>query len=349
MNFILTLVILIVILGVIVFVHEFGHFLAAKKNNVHVYEFAIGMGPKIFSFKRKNDPTLYTLRLLPLGGFNALASTSEGAVDAKEDEILENKSIWQRFVVLFMGIIFNFILAIVLLFFNGVIYGSPVTDPYVGKVQVDSPAYKGGLMTDDLILKINGKSVSSFDDVLLETKFGETKSVYEFTVVRDGEELTLNIKPNITKDEDGNDVREFGFGTSAKRKKGFVNAVKYAFTSTYKNSLSAFKILGKLLTGKIGADNLSGPIGVFSVIDNIKSSGMESLIYLTAYLSINVAIINFIPIPVFDGGRILLLLIEKIKGKKLNPKVETTINNIGAILLIALMLYVTLNDILKIF
>ena len=128
-----------------------------------------------------------------------------------------------------------------------------------------------------------------------------------------------------------------------------MNAVKYAFTSRYKNSLSVFKILGKLLTGKIGADNLSGPIGVFSVIDNIKSSGMESLIYLTAYLSINVAIINFIPIPVFDGGRILLLLIEKIKGKKLNPKVETTINNIGAILLIALMLYVTLNDILKIF
>ena len=103
------------------------------------------------------------------------------------------------------------------------------------------------------------------------------------------------------------------------------------------------------MTGKIGADNLSGPVGVYTVIDNIKENGLESIIYLIAYLSINVAVINLIPIPVFDGGRILLLLIEKIKGKKLNPKIETTINNICAILLIILMLYVTCNDILKLF
>lgn len=348
MNFLITLIILIVVLGIIVFIHELGHFLAAKKSGVHVYEFALGMGPKIFSFKRKGDPTIYSLRLLPLGGFNALASEVESSKGVRKEEILENKTYLQRFFVLIMGIVFNFILAVILLFINGLIYGSPVTDPYIGKVLENSPAYEAGLQTDDLVLSINGKNVKSFDDVLLETKF-TSEDTYEFIVLRDKKEVKVDIKPNITKDEEGKEIREFGFGTSVKKEKGFVNALKYGAISTYKNSISVFKILGKLVTGKIGADNLSGPIGVFSVIDNVKSSGLESLIYLTAYLSINVAIINFIPIPVFDGGRILLLLIEKIKGKKLNPKIENTLNNIGTILLLMLMVYVTLNDILKIF
>lgn len=348
MNFLITLIILIVVLGIIVFIHELGHFLAAKKSGVHVYEFALGMGPKIFSFKRKGDPTIYSLRLLPLGGFNALASEVESSKGVRKEEILENKTYLQRFFVLIMGIVFNFILAVILLFINGLIYGSPVTDPYIGKVLENSPAYEAGLQTDDLVLSINGKNVKSFDDVLLETKF-TSEDTYEFIVLRDKKEVKVNIKPNITKDEEGKEIREFGFGTSVKKENGFVNALKYGAISTYKNSISVFKILGKLVIGKIGADNLSGPIGVFSVIDNVKSSGLESLIYLTAYLSINVAIINFIPIPVFDGGRILLLLIEKIKGKKLNPKIENTLNNIGTILLLMLMVYVTLNDILKIF
>lgn len=348
MNFILTLLILILVLGIIVFIHELGHFLSAKKSGVHVYEFAIGMGPKIFSFKRKNDPTLYSIRLLPLGGFNALASTMEQCTDVKEDEILENKSFFKRFFVLIMGIVFNFILAIVFLFINGLIYGSPVTDPYLGVIKTNSPAYNAGLKTNDLIISINGKNVTSFDDVLLETKFGKDLETYTFLVKRGEDTLTIDVSP-IYKEVDGEKTKEFGFSSSNKKEKGFVNALKYGLNATYKNTISVFNILGKLVTGKIGADNLSGPVGVYTVIDNIKANGLESIIYLTAYLSINVAVINLIPIPVFDGGRILLLIIEKILGKKLNPKIETTLNSIGAILLIILMLYVTCNDILKLF
>lgn len=348
MNFLLTLVILIIILGLIVFVHELGHFIAAKKSGVHVYEFAIGMGPKIFSFKRKNDPTIYSLRLLPLGGFNAIASTMETCEGVKESEVLENKSGFKRFAVLVMGIVFNFILSIILLFINGLIYGSPVTSPYLGNVLEGSAAELGGLKENDLILKINDKSVNSWDDVLLETKFGKDLKTYTFLVNRNGEELTINVSPTY-KEVDGEKTKEFGFSSSTRKEKGFVNALKYGFVGTYKNTVSAFNILGKLFTGKVGAENLSGPIGVFSVIDNVKENGLVSLIYLTAYLSINVAVINFIPIPVFDGGRLLLLVIEKIKGKKLNPKIETTLNNICAILLIILMIYVTFNDIFRLF
>lgn len=349
LNFVLTLIILILILSIIVFIHEFGHFLAAKRQGVHVSEFAIGMGPKLFSFRRKNDETLYSLRLLPLGGFNAIAYDKESSPDLRDDQVLENKSTLGRFLVLIMGIIFNFILAIVFLFINGLIYGSPTTDPYVGEVIENTPAYVAGLESGDLVLKVDDKKVSSWDDILLETHFGDKKESFTFLVERDGKEESITITPEYKEDENGEEVPSFGFTSATKKEKGLVPAIKYGFVGTWKTTTNVFNILGKLITGKVGVDNLSGPIGVFTVIDTVKESGLENIIYLTAYLSINVAIINLIPVPVFDGGRILLLFLEKIKGSKLNPKIETYLNNIGAILLIILMLYVTLNDILKLF
>ncbi len=348
MNFIITLLILILVLGIIVFIHELGHFLAAKKIGVYVHEFAIGMGPKIFSFKRKNDETVYSIRLLPLGGFTALASDKESGKGLKKEQILENKTNLQKFFVLVMGIVFNMILAVVFLFINGLIYGSPITSPYVGNILEDSPASKSDLKTGDLILKVDGKSVNSWDEVLLETRFGkEHKETYEFLVDRNGTEYSIKISPEYNKDENGEEVPSFGFASMVKRDKGFIAAVKYGFVGTFKSITSVFNILGKLVTGKIGTNNLSGPIGVYTVIDNIKSKGLENLIYLTAYLSVNVGVINLVPVPVFDGGRIFILIIEAIKGKKANPKLETWLNNIGVILLIALMIYVAINDILK--
>lgn len=347
MNFILTLIILIIILGLIVFIHELGHFLAAKSIKAYIHEFAVGMGPTIFSFKRKNDETKYSLRALPLGGYNAFAAPGEKGI--KKDRILDNKSFLQRLFVLCMGIVFNFLLAILLLFINGVIFGSPITLPYVGNIVENSASYRAGLKDGDLILSINGKKVESFDEVLLETKFAKDERTFEFVVQRDEREITLNITPEETKDEDGNTTLVFGFASSNKRETGIVNAFKYSLEATFKNIKSVFSILGKLVSGRIGMENLSGPIGVFSVIDNIKSRGLESLIYLTAYLSINVGVINLIPIPVFDGGKILLLLIEKIKGDRLNPKIETTLNMIGYIFLLILIIYVTFNDVLKLF
>lgn len=348
MNFIITLIILILVLGVIVFIHELGHFLAAKKIGVYVHEFAVGMGPKIFSFKRKNDETTYSLRLLPLGGFTAIATDKSQEVDLRDDQLLDNKGALGRFFVLIMGIVFNFILALILFFINGLIYEAPVTKPYVGEVPNTGAAYEAGLMEDDLIIKVDGKKVSNFDEVLLETRFGKKKESYVFTVIRDEKEIDIEIFPEYKKVED-EEVPSFGFYESTKREKGFVASLKYSFNATYENSKSIFSIVGKLVTGKLGAKNLSGPVGVFTVIDSVKENGFEKIIELTAYLSINVAIINLIPVPVFDGGRILLLLIEKIIGRKLNPKVETTINMIGALLLIALMLYVTFNDIFRLF
>ncbi len=348
MDFLITLIILILILGIIVFVHEFGHFIAAKNRGVYVHEFAIGMGPKIFGFKRKNDETYYSLRLLPLGGFTALAMTEED-FKVKKNRVLDNKKYWEKILILLMGILFNFILTIVLLFINGIIYGSPQTGAVVGEIQENGPAEIAGLKTNDEIVKINGKKVSSWDDVILELNYVQIdKEEYNFLVLRNQEELNIKIMPNIEQTEEG-EIKTFGFGTNTKKEYGVLAALEYSIVGFNEMFTSLFKILGNLFTGKIGVDNLSGPVGVFSVIDQIKETGLESIIYLTAYLSINVGIINLIPIPVFDGGRVVLSTAEKIKGKKLNPNVEVMLNNIGVILLIILFVYVTLNDIIKIF
>ncbi len=348
MNFIITLIIFSIIISIIVFAHEFGHFIAAKKSGVYVHEFSIGMGPKIFSFKRKNDETLYSLRLLPLGGYNAIASTQEGRTKGiKKDQILENKSYLARFLILIMGIVFNFILAILLLFISALVYGAPSTKPYIGLVEKASPAFISGIKEGDLLLKIDDKKINTFDDLLLETRYSKVKEEYSITILRNNEEYTFVVKPEIKEDEEGNKYPVFGIGSKVVKERGLIASIKYTFTETFYSSTSLVKIVSKLITGKIKASNLSGPIGIYSVIDNIKSKGLENILYLISYLSINVAIINLLPIPVFDGGRILLLLIERIKGKRLNDKVETVLNSIGTILLIALMIYVTIKDIFR--
>ncbi len=347
MNFIVTLIILIFVLGIIIFIHEFGHFLAAKKVGVYVDEFSIGMGPKIWESKRKKGKTKYSLRLLPIGGFVAMANTESESSSVKKEEILENKSFIKRFLVLVMGIIFNFVLTILLLFINGAIYGSPDTKASVGEVTQNSAAYNSGLMKNDVITSVNGVSTSSWDDVLLEITVKEALESYTFVVDRNGEEKEIVIIPLEEKDEDGKERKVFGFAVGTHKNYGLSEAVKYAFRDFSNMFKSLFRILGNLFTGKIAVDNLSGPIGIYTVIDQIKSKGLENIIYLIAYLSINVGIINLIPIPVFDGGRILLLIIEKIINKRIPEKVESIINTAGVFLLIALMLYVTLNDILK--
>lgn len=345
----ISLLILILILGIIIFVHELGHFLAAKKNGVYVEEFALGMGPKIFSFKRKNDETLYAIRLLPIGGFVAMANSEEDAsVKLRKNQILENKSFFQKITVFIIGILFNLVLAFLLLFINGLIYGNNDTRPFIGGIEEDSPAYNSGIKEGDLILEVEGVKVKTQNDVLIEINKNESLEEFEFVVKQDDEAKKMVISP-VTKEINGSKVRTFGIAFKNNKIYGFVNTIKYSSKEFLNMLKSIIVILANLFTGNISLKNLSGPIGIYTLIDNIKATGFENLIYLTAYLSVNVAVINLIPIPVFDGGRILLLIIEKILKRKLNPNVEKYLNLIGFILLIILTIYVTLNDIMKIF
>lgn len=351
MGFIITLLILILMLGIIIFIHEFGHFLAAKKNGVYVDEFALGMGPTIFKYKPKKSETTYSLRAFPIGGFVSMAEKSSKEFKLKKSQVLENKNFFQVLSVLIMGILFNFILAIVVFFISGLIYGRPLNEPYLGAVMEDGPAMKAGLSEGDRIIEVNDVKTTTWDDVLLEISAKKPLESYEFKVIKtDGTYASYTVVPIIEKDKEGKESRVFGIAMGeTKYEKGFVPAVKYGFVGFAENFKTILRVLGSLFAGNVPVSSLSGPVGIFTIIDQVKASGMETLLYLLAYLSVNVGIINLIPIPVFDGGRVLLLIIEKITKKKCNEKVENAINLIGFGLMILLMLYVTFNDIIKLF
>lgn len=346
----MTLILFIVILSVIIVVHEFGHFLFARLSGTHVYEFSLGMGKKIFSKKSKKYDTDFCIRLIPLGGFVQLAGEDEEF--DKENKIAKNKSMnsksfIQRFLILFAGAGFNFILAFFVLFISALIYGSVSTKPIVGSIMEGYPAEESGLQIGDKILSINNVEVNSWDAVLWEVQFSNGKPM-KFLIEREGEvKKKIEITPLETEDETGAKVYKFGIGSSTTRRKGLIPSVEYAFTkfgSIFKMMIETVK---SIFTGKVGVNDFSGPVGIYSVVDVQRENGLESILYLIAFLSVNVGVINLIPFPAFDGGRILFLLIEKITKKPVPPKVENTIHSIGFFILIALMIYVTYNDVIK--
>ncbi len=349
MNFIITLLILFIMLGLIISIHEFGHFIAAKKSGVYVDEFSIGMGPIIFKRKPKNSETTYSLRLFPIGGFVSMAEKEEKGSKIKKDRVLANKGFFHVLWVLIDGIVFNFILAIVLFFISGLIYGKPVNEPIVKETVEGKAAYLAGIEAGDRIISINGVSINTWDDFLLEVSAKKLKDNYEFVVKKSsGEIKNYNIVPEVIKNEKGEETRVFGIVSNGTvYKKGLLNAISYAFVGTYENSVTIFKIIASLFTGQVSVKSLSGPVGIYSIVDQVKSQGFITLLYLTAYLSINVGIVNLIPIPVFDGGRVLILIIEKIIKRKTGEKLENILNYVGFGLMILLMLFVTFNDITR--
>lgn len=348
MNFIITIIILFLVLGLIISIHEFGHFIAAKKSGVYVDEFSLGMGPLIFKHKPKDSETTYSLRALPIGGFVSMAEKTDPKSKIKKERVLENKGFFKNFWVFINGIVFNFLLAIVLFFISGLIYGRPVTDTTIKSVVEGSAAYNVGIEAGDKIIKVNDVEIKTWDDFLLEASAKKLQDNYVFTVKKaDGTIEKYDIMPEVT-EEDGQEVRIYGITINGiTYKKGFIEAIKYGFIGFYENLITIFKILGSLFTGGVALDSLSGPVGIYSIIDTVKKTGLENIIYITAYLSINVGIINLLPIPVFDGGRILILVIEKIIKRKTSEKLEIIINNVGFGLMILLMLYVTFNDIVR--
>lgn len=349
MNFLITLLILFIILSVIIIVHEFGHFIAAKKGGVYIDEFSMGMGPQLLKYKPKKSETTYSLRAFPIGGFVSMAEKEDpNNKKIKKNQVLENKSFGRKLLVLINGILFNCILAIFLFFISGLFYGRPISEPVIQNVVDGMAAQKAGIESGDRILEVNGVKINTWDDFLLEASAKKLKSEYIFKIEKSsGEVKEYSLVPEVQEVE-GQEIKVFGIQSSGTTYyKGFKNAFIYAFEGFYTNLKTIFKILGNLLTGEVPVKSLSGPVGIYSLVDNVKSQGFNTLLYLTAYLSINVAIINLVPIPVFDGGRVLILLIEKITKKKSSEKLEIMLNYIGFLLMILLMLYVTFNDIVR--
>ena len=345
----LSLIWFILILGAIVAVHEFGHFIFAKLSNIYVYEFSIGMGKKIFRKKRKKGETEFCLGVVPFGGYVMIAGEDVEDDKIPKDRQMCNKGFFARFIVLFAGAFFNFIFAFLILFISALIYGAVSMKPYIGEVAKDYPAYDVGLESGDLVLSIDGEKINNWDKGLVKLQTTDGEAVIFEVQKQDGSIKKYTVKPILVEDEDGNESYKFGIATKYEKEYGFGKSITYAFNKTISLFGSMWDTLKYLFTGKVGVDQLSGPVGIYSIVDSQAKQGLEAILYLVAYLSINVGIINLLPFPAFDGGRILFLFIEKIFRKPVSKKVENTIHTIGFMLIIGLLLYVTFNDILRLF
>lgn len=345
----MTIIYFILILGIVVLIHEFGHFIFAKKADIYVYEFSIGMGPQLFKFHRKNDETEYSIRLLPIGGYVQMAGEDmeEEESDIPKEKQMTNKKWYQRFLTIIAGILFNFLLAIVIFFIVGLVNGVPTDTTTVAEVTKDSAALEAGLQSGDVIEKINGKTILSSDHLMLLVQVNG-KETMDVVVDRDGKEVALEITPKKVEVDD-QVTYQYGFSLNNTVVHNFFVAVKYGFTKMFSLLHQMILIIGYLIIGKLSLSSLAGPVGIYTVVEQSAEAGLMSLVYLVGFLSLNVGFINLLPIPAFDGGRILFLIIEKIKGSRVNPKVENTIHAIGFIFLMILMVLITYNDIMRLF
>ena len=350
--FLLKLLLLFFMLGIIILVHEFGHFIWAKMFGVHIYEFSIGMGPVIHTHKGKKDKINYNIRLVPIGGFVSMAGEVYADDDkVKKDKLMCNKKWYQRLIILVAGVVNNFVLAIIILFVYTLIWGGGAITPIIDKTVEGTPAANSNLQSNDEIIKINGYSVHSWDKAQIILYYKNNSDVYSFEVKHeDGTKETIKIKPEIIKDEEtGTESKLFGIMIKEADTSNVFKAFKYSIQKFNSVISSMVYTIWGLISGKIGISALSGPVGIYEVVGESLNYGVKYFLYILAFLSINVGFINILPFPAFDGGHVLFLLIEKIKGSPVNAKFESTCHLIGFILVFLLMIIVTINDIIKLF
>ena len=344
----MTLIYMILILGVIVFIHEFGHFIFAKKAGIYVYEFSLGMGPRLFKFNRKNDETDYCLRLLPIGGYVQMAGEE---VDDDEniplDKKMQSKTWGQRFMTIIAGIMFNFILSIVVFFIVALFNGASQNKPYISFVEENS-VNSDLINVGDRILSVNGKKVVFTDVFVLDVQLNSGKPLSLEVKGNDGNVRNVILNP-IEVNDNGKISYKYGIGLGDEVKTGVLVSIKYAFVKFVSLIVQMFLVIVNLFIGRLGLSSMSGPVGIFNVVGASAKAGFINLVYLVGFISLNVGFMNLLPIPALDGGRILFLIVEKIKGSKVDVRFENIVHTVGFVLLMILMLVITFNDIIKLF
>lgn len=343
----------ILILCVIVIVHEYGHFIIAKLNGIEVYEFTIGFGPKLVGFSRGG--TNYVVRLIPFGG----ACVFENLDDMDSDEAMENSSyrkasVWSRIATTVAGPVFNFILAFVLGLF--VMKYAYIPSAIITDVTEGQPAYEAGMRKGDVITRINGSRVYLYPEVSMAIQLGYG-SPLEVTYERDGNKTTVNLIPEMNK-EYGQYMIGVSFGGSEEPDdKGSLAIIADSYHYVRYMVKMTFASIRMLVGGQVGLDAMAGPVGVVSMVSSEYEAAQEvstlavviSMLNIALLLSANLGVVNLLPLPALDGGKLVLLIIEVIRGKALDVKKEGIVNFIGVLLLLILMVAVLYNDIAKLF
>lgn len=335
---IIKVIVALLVFMVVVVVHEFGHFIFAKRAKIKVNEFSVGMGPKLFGKQR--GETLYSIRALPLGGFCAMEGEDEEdgeeELDFSKRGHFNGATIGGRILTIFAGPLFNFILAFVILFALFGIRGHQTTT--IESIKENSIAQKYGIQAGDKIVNIGENKIDSWKDIQTSlSKLGKQETIIK--VIRNGQEKEIEVKFENSKEK--------VLGITSKLERNLLVSVKESLNTFFYFIGSMFDILRQLFTGKVGVGQLSGPIGVVGAISSAASNGLYSLLYITAFLSVNLGFINLLPIPALDGGRLIFLFIELIIGRPVSRSKEGLIHTIGFIFLMGLILFVSFKDVIR--
>lgn len=345
----------ILLFSFLIFIHEFGHFISAKLSGVQVNEFSMFMGPAIF--KKQVGETLYSLRCIPIGGYCAMEGEDE---DTDNPRSFQKAAWWKRLIILFAGAAMNFIAGVLIIF---VIFMPmkktvvPVIDYFESYCTING---ENGLREGDKILKIDGERIYSRSDIdlILNINRGD---IHDVLVLRDGEKVFLDdfmLERHKTTDEKGKEVYRLGIKFAVKEL-SFLDRVKNSWNECLNTARTVRLSLQMLLTGKAGIRDMSGPVGIVHIMSDTASASetfseaLRNMLYFGGLLGINLAIMNLLPIPALDGGRIVCLLLtlgfEKITRKKIDPKYEGYLHAVGMVLLLALMAVIMFKDIFVIF
>ena len=332
--------------GVIIMIHECGHFACAKLFKVKVNEFSLGMGPALFK-KRKGD-TLYAVRLFPIGGYVAM----EGEDDASEDERAFNKKpVWQKMIIVVAGALMNLILGFILMVLLLTTSTDLIGTNTIKEFYPDAVSSQYGLQAGDRFVEIDGHHVwSELDLSFLMSRSQD--GVFDFVVERDGEKVTLNDVHFATEQQNGITLIQYDFIIIGEQP-GFLNIVKNAFTQSASIVRMVWLSVFDLVTGRYGMSELAGPVGTVDIIADVtaqavSSGSLTNLLTIMAFITINVGVANLLPLPALDGGRFLFLAVEAVRRKPVNPKYEGYVHAAGLALLLLLMVVVTYNDIARI-
>ena len=328
----MTILYAILMFCVLIFIHELGHFLAAKAGGVKVNQFALGMGPPLLKFGK--GETEYSLRIFPIGGYCAMEGEDEESDDTRA---FNNKPAWKKTIIVVAGSFMNLLLTIILM--TIVVYHVGTATTTVASLVEDSPAIEAGIMEGDKILRIDGHRIREWDDVAGAVGSASSNKV-DLVVERNGKEVELTS--SLMK-KDGRKM----IGITPTLEKNVGGALRDGPKATWNMTKSMYDILKQLFTGQVSARELTGPVGIIYMVGETSKAGMINFFYLMALISLNLAIINMLPLPALDGGRLLFIIVRKFTGKAITDEMEGKIQTVGLLLLFALMIYVTWNDILR--
>ncbi len=360
-SFIIPFIILIL---VVVFIHEYGHYYFAKRYGVGVTDFSIGFGSEIFGWNDKSG-TRWKICWIPLGGYVKFFGDRNVFSQSDQEELLKKynkddqvklfvtKPLYQRSLIVFGGPLANFILAVIIFSFIYMFSGKDFTPAIINEVQKDSPAEIAGMKSNDIILEIDNNKVESILDV---SKFitTSTSEFIQFKLSRYDQELILKVKPNIVEDEDnlGNKIKRRMIGIKLSAYNNKINHIKlgpgqaliHSINEVYFVTLSSLKYLGSMMTGSGDSSQLGGPIRIAKISGQVAEFGLIPFISMMAYISISLGLINLFPIPLLDGGHLMFYAFEKLLGRPLSKNIQEGFFRIGMFLLISLMFFATFND-----